>query len=84
MQRHSDELQAAVGREEEALHARNSIADELADLQAQVEETQALVTTLQEEKQDMQADMTQLEAEVQRSLSLQRYQESQLKDWYVL
>ncbi|KAH8099775.1 hypothetical protein BXZ70DRAFT_217302 [Cristinia sonorae] len=77
---HSQELKASSEREEESQSARDHVLAEMADLRAQFEETERTVNMLQDEKQDMQTDMTQLEAEVQRLLSLHRYQESHAND----
>ncbi|THH31942.1 hypothetical protein EUX98_g2243 [Antrodiella citrinella] len=79
-ERHSAELKTIVEQGEEVQRVRDDLAEQLSELQSKFEEAQSLMGSLQEEKQYVQADITQLEAEVQRLLSLQRYQESQLKD----
>ena len=84
LERHSQELKAAADRADEHAQTRRELVDQLADIRSQLEETQVLVNALQEDKQDLQGDMTQLEAEIQRLLSLQRYQESQFKDGCVI
>ena len=67
----AESVQAKAQQEADALHA-------------ELDRTRLSLKSLQEEKDALRIDMTNLEAEIQRSISLGRYLESQAKDRCVL
>ncbi|KAI0081068.1 hypothetical protein K474DRAFT_1768813 [Panus rudis PR-1116 ss-1] len=69
-------MQQSKRVEQEQLDLR----DELETVRRQLHATDEALQALQSEKEELQQMMTAIEAEAQRSLSVQRYQESQLKD----
>ena len=77
------EMKAVTNRSERAELSQTQLQEEVARVQVLLEEATTAVQTLQEERQNLQEEMTALGAEVQRSLSLQRHQESRLNEGYV-
>ncbi|KAJ7269437.1 hypothetical protein B0H12DRAFT_1095850 [Mycena haematopus] len=74
---------ALVQTRQECVHAESSAAQlkqELSDVAAELAEAGAKVESLQNERTALQAEVTATQAEVQRSLSLCRYLENQVKE----
>jgi chromosome segregation ATPase len=76
-ERHTKELASAAERAE---NTRSELRQGLDDTLRQLEQSRAAFESLQEEKSTLQMEMTDLAAEIQRSISLCRFLESQVKD----
>ncbi|KAK7063994.1 Wd40 containing snare-dependent exocytosis protein [Favolaschia claudopus] len=78
------ELEAALHRAREEYHNADSsataLAQQLEDVMAELTESRNEVDSLQRERTTLQEDVTTLQAEIQRSLSLKRYMENQIKE----
>jgi myosin protein heavy chain len=78
------ELDAALLDVSEERERAESLAahlkEELSDVAAELAQARAEVEALQEEKTALQEEVTALQAEIQRSLSLSRYLENQVKE----
>ncbi|CAL1694495.1 unnamed protein product [Somion occarium] len=70
----------ALIRSEQAEQAQRELSQDLDSLTTQLQETDCLLGQLKDEKQQLLEQMTDLEAQVQRSLSMQRHQDSQIKE----
>lgn len=83
--------EAEFHEELESYRASRAVANDLekdlrrtvADIRRQLAQAEAETLTLQEERQILQAQITGLQAEVQRSTSLTRYLESQVRERWV-
>ena len=76
-ERHTKELASAA---ECAENTRSELRQGLDDTLRQLEQSRVAFESLQEEKSTLQMEMTDLAAEIQRSISLCRFLESQVKD----
>jgi chromosome segregation ATPase len=76
----SDQLSAHANREAEfdALKAEHRQTDDA--MRWRLEQAEAELSSLQAEKQSLQVEITSLEAEIQRSISLTRYLEQQVRE----
>ncbi|KAI0364058.1 hypothetical protein BV20DRAFT_1030293 [Pilatotrama ljubarskyi] len=74
------ELREAVSRRDAAEGALEEAERELPALRAQLEHAESSLARVEEERLDLQYQVTNLEAEVQRAKSLQRFLESQAAD----
>ncbi|KAL1951328.1 hypothetical protein VTO73DRAFT_477 [Trametes versicolor] len=74
------ELREALGRRDEAEAALADAEKEIPAVRAQLEHAESTLAEVEEEKLSLQYQITTLEAEVQRSKSLQRFLESQSAD----
>lgn len=79
-QRLEVERSQALGRSEQAEQAQRELAEQLKGLTAQLQETDTLLQYSSNLEQQLQERMTELEAEVQKSLSMQRHQDSQIQE----
>jgi myosin protein heavy chain len=70
-------------RHDQVASVQAELREELTTTKAQLDETRFVLEALQEEKGTLQIETTNLEAEIQRSISLHRFLESQVKDRYV-
>lgn len=73
------DLSAAVERYENAEQSLAQARHELALFRVDLDEADASLRSLQEEKTSLQAEITNLEADKQRFLSMQRYLENQIQ-----
>ncbi|KAJ3517877.1 hypothetical protein NLJ89_g226 [Agrocybe chaxingu] len=78
--KYSKEVTAAVERSKAADDSRSQLEEELAIIQDKLQRAQVDLETTEEDKIALQQEITTLEAEVQKSKSLQRYLEGQVKD----
>ena len=67
----------------EAETALAEAENELPGLRAQLEHAESSLRQMEQEKLDLQYQATNMEAEIQRAKSLQRFLESQVVDGYV-
>jgi chromosome segregation ATPase len=74
------ELRESVERHEASKAERDDVRARLATLEAELDDMQVRLQTVLEEKDTLEAKNTNLESEIQRTFSMQRYLESQLKD----
>ncbi|KAH7886046.1 hypothetical protein F5I97DRAFT_1809487 [Phlebopus sp. FC_14] len=74
------ELKSHKERLERVDALETDLRQALADTREQLKQGEAESRTLREEKQSLQTHITSLEAEIQRSISLTRYLESQVKE----
>ncbi|KAI0931538.1 hypothetical protein AcW1_001086 [Taiwanofungus camphoratus] len=77
---HELEIQLANEKRVNAEVTQEKLAKELSTVRIQLNQANASLQALQDEKTNLQFDITNLEAEIQKSKSLQRFLESQLKD----
>jgi chromosome segregation ATPase len=77
---HVKEQASASERCVRAETVQNELRQELDGTRRQLEETRVALESLQEEKGGLQMEMTGLAAEIQRSISLCRFLESQVKE----
>jgi myosin protein heavy chain len=80
---HNMELQSASERYQLTESVRAQLHEEIATVQGRLEHTRVELQSLQEEKVALQVQITTLEAEGQRSISLGRFLESKVKERYV-
>ncbi|KAF9245857.1 hypothetical protein BU15DRAFT_40870 [Melanogaster broomeanus] len=73
-----EELQSHETRHARANELETHLRQVIGDMRSRLEQAESDSHVLQEEKQSLQAQITSLEAEIQRSLSLTRYLESQI------
>ncbi|KIJ66214.1 hypothetical protein HYDPIDRAFT_128845 [Hydnomerulius pinastri MD-312] len=82
--RSQEQLRGELKSQEEHLSRAAALESDLrraiADTRQQLEQAEAESHALQEEKQSLHAQITGLEAEIQRSISLTRYLESQIRE----
>ncbi|CAA7264831.1 unnamed protein product [Cyclocybe aegerita] len=78
--KYSKEVSAAVERSKATDDSRSQLEEELAIIQDKLQRAQVDLETTEEDKIALQQEITTLEAEVQKSKSLQRYLEGQVKD----
>lgn len=74
---YKDELRCAV---EHSHKAESELHGEIASLQVDLEKTLLALEEVTEEKNGLEAEMTNLEAEIQRSISLRQHLENQVKE----
>ncbi|KII94276.1 hypothetical protein PLICRDRAFT_36532 [Plicaturopsis crispa FD-325 SS-3] len=77
---HTSELQALTERYQNANAAETELRQELATVRGQAVRATLEIQSLQEDRASLQIETTNLEAEIQRSLSLTRFLESQVKE----
>lgn len=83
-EQHARALEAAREEGSRAQLGHGELLEQIDALRAQLRDAEDAVRAAAEEKLGLQTQMTDLEAEIQRSLSLQRHQESQIQEAYVL
>jgi chromosome segregation ATPase len=74
------ELRESVERHEALGTERDDVKAQLNALEAEFDDAEARLQTALEEKDALEVKNTNLESEIQRAFSMQRYLESQLKD----
>jgi len=79
---HAEALSSANEQYEQAEESISQLRADLARLQKNLEANQGYLAAAEEEKTILQQDITTFEAEVQKSKSLSRYLETQIKDRY--
>jgi chromosome segregation ATPase len=77
---HEKDRNMAVEQSAKAESIRADLHEEINTLRVELEKSRSALESLQEEKECLRVNMTNLEAEIQRSISLGRYLESQVKD----
>lgn len=77
---HEKELASANQQQQQSEGALTQLQDDMKAVQAQLTEFIQIVETLQHEKLCLLEEITTLEAEIQRSISLARFLESQVKE----
>lgn len=77
---HRSELQKAVETLRQSEVVREKALRELEEVSLKLEEAESSIKTLREEKTSTQFEVTNLEAEIQRSKSVQRFQESKIQE----
>ncbi|KIJ22018.1 hypothetical protein PAXINDRAFT_124443 [Paxillus involutus ATCC 200175] len=75
-----EELKSHEARHARASDLESDLRQAIADMGRQLEQAEAESHALQEENQSLQAQIPDLEAEIQRSLSLTRYLECQIRE----
>ncbi|KAJ7631236.1 hypothetical protein FB45DRAFT_794147 [Roridomyces roridus] len=73
-------LRDAQERRERAESAARDLTEELSGVAEELSQTQEEIESLQEERSSLQEEITALQAEIQRSLSLHRFLENQVKE----
>ncbi|THG98540.1 hypothetical protein EW026_g3655 [Hermanssonia centrifuga] len=79
-QQHSNDLQAIKEQADKATNAQAELQEQVTELRRNLEEADCRLRDLQDEKQNLTTEMTSLNAEIQRLLSLQRFQEGRIHD----
>lgn len=82
-QTYDQKMIVATKRYERVESAHIQLREDLAAAKSQLDEAKKETKGLQEEKASLQGEITTLKAEIQRSLSLTRFLESQAKDRFV-
>ncbi|KAL4246311.1 hypothetical protein ABKN59_008967 [Abortiporus biennis] len=79
-EKHREEMRNVLEKYENVGATESQLREEITLVQDQLQGTRNALQAVQEEKQEMQLEMTNLEAEIQKSLSMQRYHESRIND----
>ncbi|KAG6873218.1 hypothetical protein C0995_001572 [Termitomyces sp. Mi166 len=79
-ERHQKELDVALSLRKDAEYALAQLQEEIESTRAQFQQSTEQIGLLQDEKVSLQEEITALGAEVQKSISLKRYLESQVKE----
>lgn len=82
-ERHQKELDAAHSQRKHAESALAQVQEEIELTRTELQQSTERIRLLQDEKLSLQEGITTLEAEIQKSISVKRYLESQVKEMFV-